>query len=61
MTVLGLDGLKATGSAAVKKGRYTVTVRSAKPLVPGHYLFKHVATTAKKGEKLFMVRSITVA
>ncbi len=61
VTVLGLGGLTATGSAAVKKGRYTVTVRSAKPLAAGHYLFKHVATTARKGEKLFMVRSITVA
>ncbi len=60
VTVLGVGGLRATGSATVSKGRYTVTVRSSSPLPAGRYLYKHVATTKKKGEKLFMVRTVNV-
>jgi hypothetical protein len=59
-SVVGSGGQRASGSAAVKKGKYTITLRSRTALPAGRYLFKHTATTKLKGEKLFLTRLVTV-
>jgi hypothetical protein len=48
----------AAGSAPVKKGKYTATLRGTVPA--GKYQYRHVATTKKKGEKLLMVRVVSI-
>jgi hypothetical protein len=44
----------------VTRGRYTVTVRSSTALQPGNYAYKHVATTARRGQRFQMIRLVTV-
>jgi hypothetical protein len=56
----GPNGEKATGSATVTKGKYTATLRSKVALPPGTYIYRHVGTTRKRGERFFMVRLFTV-
>jgi hypothetical protein len=62
MTVFGADGKQAKGSAQVKakrgakKGSYTLTMKTPVTFLPGRYVYKHVATTTRKGEKLLAVR-----
>lgn len=56
----GPNGEKATGSATVKKGKYTATLRSRAALAPGTYVYKHVGTTKHRGERFFMVRLFSV-
>jgi hypothetical protein len=62
VTVTGLPGQKATGSAKVKfkkgakKGTYTLTMKTPVTFLPGRFVYKHVATTTRKGEKLLAVR-----
>jgi hypothetical protein len=48
----------AAGSAPVKKGRYTATLRGTVPA--GRYQYRHVATTRRRGEKLLMVRVVAI-
>ncbi|MDX6698657.1 MAG: hypothetical protein QOE65_2054 [Solirubrobacteraceae bacterium] len=54
-------GGRAVGSAPVSRGKYTVTLRSAVSLPPGVYLYRHVGTTGRRGEKMTMVRQVTVS
>ena len=66
VTVAGPDGAKASGNARVKlrkdrkKGEYSMTMNSKTALPPGKYLYKHVATTTRKGEKLLATRILTI-
>lgn len=70
-TPLGARGVKvvvtrsatetAKGSATVRNGRYSVTVRSSVLLPPGRYAYKHVATTRKRGQRFQMIRLVVVA
>ena len=48
----------AAGSAPVRRGRYTATLRGR--VAAGRYQYRHVATTRKRGEKLLMVRVIAI-
>jgi hypothetical protein len=41
--------------------RYSVTLRSRVALPAGVYVYKHVGTTKRRGERFFMVRLFTVA
>ena len=50
----------ARGSAKVKRGRYTVDLSSKTALSAGIYVYKHVGTTKRRGERFFMVRLFTV-
>jgi hypothetical protein len=50
----------ARGTASVKRGRYTVTLTSRVALPAGVYIYKHVGTTKRRGERFFMVRLFTV-
>jgi uncharacterized delta-60 repeat protein len=66
VTVSGLPGQSASGSAKVtvkkgaKKGAYTLTMKPKNVLLPGKFVYKHVATTARKGEKLLAVRVLVL-
>lgn len=66
VSVAGPNGVKANGSAKVKlrkdgkKGEYSVTMKPNATLPPGRYLYKHVATTTRKGEKLPATRILTL-
>ncbi|MDX6672282.1 MAG: hypothetical protein QOI91_2645, partial [Solirubrobacteraceae bacterium] len=51
----------ATGSATVRNGRYTVTLRSRVPLSPGLYFYKHVVTTQIRTHRVFSIRRIQVS
>jgi hypothetical protein len=57
----GPGGETATGTARVRRGRYSVTLRSRVALLVGVYVYKHVGTTKRRGERFFMVRLFTVA
>ena len=66
VTVSGLPGQSASGNAKVtakkgaKKGTYSLTMKPKSVLLPGKFVYKHVATTARKGEKLLAVRVLTL-
>jgi hypothetical protein len=60
VTVIGSAGEKATGSATVTKGKYTVVVGSSSALGPGTYAYKAVVTTKRSGERFQMIRLVTV-
>jgi hypothetical protein len=60
VTLLGNVTQKATGSATVSKGKYTVTLHSATALTAGTYAYKHVVTTRKAGQRYFMIRLVKV-
>ena len=66
VTVFGADGKKARGKARVtakkgaKKGSYTLTMKTPVTFLPGRYVYKHVATTTRKGEKLLAVRVLNL-
>ncbi|MDX6648476.1 MAG: hypothetical protein QOJ97_427, partial [Solirubrobacteraceae bacterium] len=51
----------ATGSATVRNGRYSVTLRSRVPLSPGLYFYKHVVTTQIRTHRVFSIRRIQVS
>jgi RTX calcium-binding nonapeptide repeat (4 copies) len=48
----------ASGSAPVKQGKYTATLRGTVPA--GRYQYRHVATTRRRGERLLMVRVVAI-
>ena len=48
------------GPAVVRRGRYTVIVRSATPLGVGTYAYKAIVRTRKRGERFQMIRLVTV-
>ena len=50
----------ARGSAVVVRGRYTVTVTSRNVLGTGVYAYKAIIRTNKPGERLQMIRRVTV-
>jgi hypothetical protein len=56
----GSTGQTAAGSAPVARGRYTATLRSTAAIAPGRYAYRHTGTTARRGEKVHMVRVITI-
>jgi hypothetical protein len=60
VTVVRLPTEKATGSATVSKGKYTVTVSSSTALGPGTYAYKAIVTTKRRGERFQMLRLVTV-
>ena len=66
VTVTGLPGQKATGSARVRlkrgarKASYKLTMKPRTALPAGSYVYRHVATTTRKGERLLAVRVIVV-
>lgn len=60
ITATGPNGETATGSANVKRGRYTATLRSKVALPAGVYVYKHVGAGKRRGERFFMVRLFTV-
>jgi hypothetical protein len=66
VTVAGPNGATANGSAKVKlrkdgqKGEYSMTMKPNATLPPGKYLYKHVATTTRQGEKLLATRILTL-
>jgi uncharacterized delta-60 repeat protein len=66
VTVFGADGRKATSSAPVtakkgaKKGSYTLTMKTPVTFLPGRYVYKHLATTTRKGERLLAVRVLNL-
>ena len=66
VTVFGADGKKASGKAKVtakrgaKKGTYTLTMKTPVTFLPGRFVYKHVATTTRKGEKLLAVRVLNL-
>jgi hypothetical protein len=53
-------GGSARGTAVVVRGRYTVTLRSQVSLPAGTYTYRHLGTTARRGEKMTMVRRVNV-
>ena len=56
----GTTGQTAAGSAPVTRGRYTTTLRSRSAIAPGRYAYRHTGTTRRRGEKVQMVRLITI-
>jgi hypothetical protein len=54
-------GGSARGTAAVFRGRYTVTLRSQVSLPPGTYTYRHLGTTARRGERMTMIRRVNVS
>jgi hypothetical protein len=60
VTATGPGNQVARGSATVRRGRYTVLLTSRSVLPPGVYVYKHVGTTRRRGERFFMVRLFTV-
>ena len=60
VTVTGPNNETARGIALVSRGRYTVIVTSRVALPAGVYIYRHVGTTRKRGERFFMVRLFTV-
>lgn len=66
LTVIGPGNVTATGTAKVtakrgaKKRAYSATLKPKGTLLPGRYVYKHVATTRRKGEKLLAVRVLTL-
>lgn len=66
VTVTGRPGEKATGSARVRlrkgarKATYSLTMKPRSALGAGRYVYRHVATTSRKGERLLAVRVIVV-
>ena len=54
-------GGRATGAAVVRRGRYTVTLRSRVALPAGRYTYRHVGTTRRRGERMVMIRYVAVA
>jgi hypothetical protein len=50
----------AKGSTTVRRGRYTVIVRSATALTAGVFAYKHVVRTNRRGERFQMIRLVTV-
>ncbi|HVE67863.1 MAG TPA: hypothetical protein VNB64_04710 [Solirubrobacteraceae bacterium] len=53
-------GGSAIGTATVVRGRYTATLRARVSLPPGRYTYRHVGTTARRGERMVMLRYVTV-
>jgi hypothetical protein len=51
----------ATGSATVKKGRYTAILRSRVPLSAGTYAYKHVVTTDIRTHRVFAIRLVRIS
>jgi outer membrane protein assembly factor BamB len=66
VTVVGAGGITAKGSTRVKapkrarNGTYTLTMRASGPMTPGRYLYKQVATTRRKGERLLATRILVL-
>lgn len=66
VTVTGAPGQKATGSARVRvkrgsrKATYKLTMKPRTALPAGSYVYRHVATTSRRGERLLAVRVIVV-
>jgi hypothetical protein len=66
VTVFGADGKKATTSAPVtakkgaKKATFTLTMKTPVAFLPGRFVYKHVATTTRRGEKLLAVRVLNL-
>jgi hypothetical protein len=66
VTVVGAGPVTARGSARVtakkgaKKGSYSLTMKSSSVMQPGRHLYKHVATTRRKGEKLMATRVLNL-
>jgi uncharacterized repeat protein (TIGR01451 family) len=66
VTVFGADGKRANGKAKVnakkgaKKATYTLTMKTPVTFLPGRYVYKHVATTTRRGEKLLAVRVLNL-
>jgi hypothetical protein len=54
-------GGSATGATVVRRGRYTVTLRSRVSLPRGRYTYRHVGRTRKRGERMVMIRYVNVA
>jgi hypothetical protein len=53
-------GGSARGTAAVVRGRYTVTLRSVVSLPPGRYTYRHIGFTGRRGERMTMIRYVNV-
>ena len=53
-------GGTARGTARVTRGRYTVTLRANVSLPPGRYTYRHLGTTGRRGERMTMIRFVTV-
>ena len=66
VTVTGRPGEKATGSTRVRlskgarKASYKLTMTPGTALPAGRYVYRHVVTTARRGERLLAVRVIVV-
>jgi hypothetical protein len=53
-------GGTARGTATVRRGRYTVTLRAPVTLPAGRYTYRHVGRTRKRGERMVMIRYVNV-
>ena len=66
VTVFGADGKKAVGKAKVtakkgaKKATFTLTMKTPVTFLPGRFVYKHVATTTRRGERLLAVRVLNL-
>jgi hypothetical protein len=66
VTVTGRPGQKASGSTRVRvkrgsrKATYKLTMRPRTALPAGSYVYRHVATTTRRGERLLAVRVIVL-
>jgi hypothetical protein len=60
ITVTRGGGQTATGTTAVRRGRYTAILRSTRALTPGVYAFKHVLNTRNPRLRFYMIRLVTV-
>jgi hypothetical protein len=61
VTAASPAGGTASGSARVTRGRYTVTLRAKVTLPPGRYTYRHLGTTRRRGERMTMIRYVTVS
>ena len=66
VTVTGRPGQKASGTAPVRlkkgarKATYKLTMTPKTALPAGRYVYRHVATTTRRGERLLAVRVVVV-
>jgi hypothetical protein len=60
VTAASPAGGTASGTARVTRGRYTVTLRAKVSLPPGRYTYRHLGTTRRRGERMTMIRYVTV-
>ena len=66
VTITGRPGQKATGSTRVtlrkgaRKATYRLTIKPKGALPAGSYVYRHVATTSRRGERLLAVRVIVL-